>query len=566
MDKDLLQHYESLRAAAFNIYDLKDAGKYITDKTYLDGQRFSFADYPFQEAFLSDTSRNICSMKPAQVGMSEIVARYCLALCRIIPMFTSIYVAPFATDAAQFMNTRIKRIIEESPDLKAALDRAQDNTEIKGISTGLLYATGASGTTAGLSIPADMLIFDELDKANPDIIGRYSSRLRASKYKLTRKLSTPTLKGRGIELACQTTQRHHFVCKCNHCNEVFIPDYESQVVIPGFDGKKKEITKELLPRIRWREAVLLCPRCKLVPDLNFEHRFWLVENPSEDFDGDVSYIISPFDAPKVHTAASITKEITTYNTYGEAQNQVLGKVSTDVEDQLTADDVEGCKALFPLHSSNLHAMGCDMGLTCHIVIGRVSSDGILLIVHRERIPMTEFEDRRITLAREYRVLVTVVDMYPYTDMVYRMARTDKNLYGAIYSVTKGAPAFALKKVEEDKIEGKLPQNQVLINRTLVFDELMHDIKKKKLIWAATGDHTDATYVAHILDMKRVQIFDKHNELHYVWEKSKAAVDHFHHANLYLKVAWGLMATASRDVPLNIPFLKKFKVVQQLPPN
>lgn len=563
MDDDLQKHFDALRAAAFNVYDLKDAAKYITEKTYLNGQRFTYAEYPFQEAFLSDTSHNICTMKPAQVGMSEIVARYCLALCKTIPHFTAIYVAPFSTDAAQFMNTRIKRIIEESPDLKLALDKALDNTEIKGIATGMLYARGASGTTSALSIPADLIIFDELDKSNPHIVGQYSSRLRASKYKLTRKLSTPTLKGRGIELACQTTQRNHFVCKCHRCNEVFIPDYEEHVKIPGFDGKKKEITRELLPKIRWKEAVLLCPRCGKEPNLHFEHRFWLVENPSEDYNGDVSYIISPFDAPKVHTPASITREITTYNSYGEAQNQVLGKVSTDTEDQLTEEDIKGCRVEFPTQSSGLHAMGCDMGLTCYIIIGRMTLEGMFIIVHRETVSLTEFETRRSALIREHRVLVTVMDMYPYTDMVYRLSKLDKNLYGGIYHPDKKMPAFSVKKVTEDLSEGKLPKNQALINRTLAFDELMYLIKKRFFVWSAKDDVQDAIYISHMLDMKRVQIFDKNQELNYVWEKSKQGVDHWHHANLYCLTAARLMPTASRDVPLPIPIILKFKVKQPL---
>lgn len=560
LQKDVERYFENLYAAAFNIYNLGDAARYISEKTYRNGQLFSYADYPFQEQALSDTTRNINFMKPAQVGCSEMMARYALALCRIIPCFTTIYVAPFSHDANIFMNTRVNPVIKDSPDLRDALDRNLDNTEIKGFGSSLLFARGASGTTQALSIPADMLIFDELDKANLDIVGQYSSRLRASPWKLTRKLSTPTLANRGIHKATLTSHRWHWVCRCHHCNEVFIPNYEEMVDIPGFSGEKKEINKENLPLIRWEEAVLRCPKCKLVPNLTKEHRFWLCENPTENFKDEVSYIINPFDAPKVHTAASITREITNYNTYGEAQNQVLGTVSTDTQAQLTEEDINACKVTVPLTSGDLHCLGADMGLVCTVMIGRLTQDGLLLVVHREKVLMQNFEVRRRELCAAYNVLMSVIDIQPYTDMVHRIQQYDKNAYGGIYHGQVGAPAFAIKKVAEDLEDGKLPINQARIHRTLGFDELLYMFKNRTIVWAAQDDRLDTEFVNHCLDQKRCQVFDKHNELIYTWEKSDKQIDHFHHALLYLLTACRLMPTVSRDVAFSsMPLIKSFRV-------
>ncbi len=61
-------------------------------------------------------------------------------------------------------------------------------------------------------------------------------------------------------------------------------------------------------------------------------------------------------------------------------------------------------------------------------------------------------------------------------------------------------------------------------------------------------------------MKRVQTFDKFQELVYTWEKSEKGVDHWHHTTLYLLTACRLMPTVSRNIAFtNMPIIRTFKV-------
>ena len=94
IDPGIQQHIDRMFAAAFNTYDLQDAVRYIEEKTYLAGQRFSFKHHEFQKEILSDTSKTLYVQKCAQVGMSEAMARYALATCRIIPYFSVILTMP----------------------------------------------------------------------------------------------------------------------------------------------------------------------------------------------------------------------------------------------------------------------------------------------------------------------------------------------------------------------------------------------------------------------------------------------------------------------------------------
>ncbi|MFA9216812.1 MAG: phage terminase large subunit family protein, partial [Sphingomonadaceae bacterium] len=206
-DPEIREHLARLGTALFNTYDLGDVVRYLEEKTYLKGDRFSFKDHEFQGEILSDTSKTVYVQKCAQIGMSEAMARYALAVARIMPYFSVILTMPFSADASNFSKTRLTPIIDESPDLRESMDRDLDNTEIKGIGSSLIYTRGCSGLTSAISVPADMLIHDEVDRSDPDALGQYQSRIKHSSFKLTREFGTPTLEGVGIALKMKTARR-----------------------------------------------------------------------------------------------------------------------------------------------------------------------------------------------------------------------------------------------------------------------------------------------------------------------------------------------------------------------
>ena len=134
------------------------------------------------------------------------------------------------------------------------------------------------------------------------------------------------------------------------------------------------------------------------------------------------------------------------------------------------------------------------------------------------------------------VMLVVMDSQPYTDVVIRMQKMDKNLYGAVYSNSKKLESYAIKMFEGDANEGKLPIHTCQINRDKAFDMLLGSIKSGEMVWAPTSEEDDELFVKHCLDMRRIQIFDEHQELTWSWVKTKDAQDHYHHSLLYLYVA------------------------------
>ena len=560
--------FQAIKDGVNDNWDLGDAARFITEHTYLRGTKYSFLDHEFQKTIVSDTARVINVQKCSQIGMSEIMARWGVAVSCMIPDFATIVTFPFSGDAADFAKTRIDPFIEGSPKLVEMVDHQLNNSEMKRFGTSLMYFRGTNGKTQAISIPADCIISDEIDRSDPHVLSQYMSRLTHSKHKLRRNFSTPTQNGFGIAKEMETSMRLHNLCCCNHCNHWFKPDYFEHVKIPGFDGDLKALNKATLPKTRFLEAVLLCPACFKVPDLGPEHREYVVENTLSTHEAR-GYFVSPFDAPKIVTPVDLLKASTAYARYSEFVNQNLGLTSEDVSESLTILDMN--KAMAPMGSdfrcSQLHAMGIDMGLICYVTIGRITVEGQFIVAYRERVPLGQLEERKKLLCAQWKVMLVVMDSQPYVDIVIRMQRADRNLYGAVYSNSRRLETFMIKMFEGDEMEGKLPIHTAQINRDKAFDMLLGVIKQGEMVWASMGPDDDEMFIKHCLDMRRVQVFDNNQELVWTWIKTKDANDHYHHSLLYLYVACMLRGTVNRNIAFQgVPLISKFAVKHKIEPD
>ena len=557
-------HLSRLRAGVYQTYGLADVPEWITKNTRLKGRPFNFVGHEFQTRILSDTSVEVNVQKCSQIGLSEIQARWTLAACRIIPGFSVIYTMPFSQDAENFCRTRVDPIINDSKDLKFAVNGDLNNSRIKQFGDSFIYFRGTNGDTQAISIPADAIVSDEIDRSLPDVLTQYQSRLTHSPWRLRRNFSTPTIPGYGIAKKMETSRRFKNLCTCHHCGEGFIPSYYDHIKIPGFDGDLREVDKPQLARIRWQEAKLLCPKCGKEPSLEPEHRQWVQENTLEQHDA-AGYMISPFDAPMIISPSFLVQASCAYTKSTEFVNQNLGLTAQDADESLTLEDFVRATVHTPLKDSGLYAMGVDMGQTCRITIGRLEGDQ-LIVVHRERCVLGKLEERLPVLYAEYRVVMKVFDAQPYVDLIMRLQARDQNMFAAVFVTSKNIEAFTLKDQTGDQFEGKLQVRQAQINRNKAFDELASLIKGKKSadknapriggLLVQSSEENDL-FNAECLDMKRIQKWDKDMEAHFVWEKIEDAQDHYHHSLLYLYCAarlrglaqgvfaWPMLATSFR---------------------
>lgn len=556
MDSIQSFHLERLKAATINKLSMENIPEWLCKNTFLNGQSYNFHDHEYQEKILRDTSPEIVIRKCAQVGMSETSARLALALVGMIPHYTVIYTLPTATFASVFMNTRVNPIIQSSPFLSDAVSSDTDNASVKRLGDSYLYLKGAASSNAAISVPANCIISDESCFSDQTILSQYYSRLRHAKDPKMIDLSTPTAPGWAIDEKFTASRRYFNFCKCQHCNHLFIPDYYKHVRIPGFNKDLKFITAANLFEFPWKQAYLECPSCGREPSLQPAHREWVCENPTESHSA-VGYQVSPFDAPNIMTVPRLVQESTKYLKQTDFMNFGLGLPAEDEESTLLASELDAMIVANPGLGACSYVMGMDMGLTCHAVIIGCTSDGMRFIAHTERIPVGEVRVRRRELQKRWRLRMTVVDSLPYTETVLSFQNECRNLYGSVYVNSKSLETHRVVEKDEDAKTAQLTVRQVNINRSVALDLLMDEIKGGELL--KVSDENDAIWKEQMRDMKRVKEYSNETgELSYVWKKSTAGNDHFHHATLYASTASKILGASRGTMPIPMT-TRKFKV-------
>ena len=517
---------------------------------------FSSIHY-FQREILDDTARINNVIKPAQIGITTVTIAYMLAALVTQRRMNVIYALPSASDAQKMSTTKINPLIYASPEVERLLNSEVNSNELKQIGDNFLYIRGTKSETAALSVSADILILDELDRCDPDTVKQFRSRLQASPHKIVRQFSTPTFEGVGISKEAETSRRYRHFATCKHCEHTWLPTYHKDIVIPGSSLPMEEINRHNLKDLNWRQARWNCPSCHKDPMIDKSRLQWVCENPLDNYEAN-TYYITPVTAYGVLTPDYLVRSSTEFNTRAEFLNQVLGETASESNDQLTLLDIEKAISDAELDSTSLHFFGADMGLTCTVAIGRLTLEDQLVVVHREQVPLASFETRRRELCRKYKCLVSVHDAFPYTDLVMRMTGYDPNAYGATFVTTKSPEMFTVQQKEETPKEGKLNLRLAKVNRTAALDALLAKFKRGEVVLQSCDK--DAVYTKQYLDLRRSQVFDKSGELQFQWQKSSEGDDHGFFALLYLLVACKLHGTAARSIlPKGVPMVSSFRM-------
>lgn len=551
-------HLQRLRQATTNRLGRKDAADWIEQNTFINGRKFSFAGHEYQRRILEEESPEIVVKKSAQTGISEMSLRLAAATMGVMPApFAVGYTLPTFSFATTYAATRFDPIVTTSPVLQGMMSSADvDNATTKTFGPGkAVYFKGAAVGNAAISTTLDFLIHDELSFSDPEIIGDYHSRVLHSPYKWKLKLSTPTWPGDAIDTEFQNSRRHYNLVRCCHCNHLFIPDYFKHVRIPGFKGELEEISKDSLHKIRYQDAFIECPNCAKEPNLAPAHREWVCENPSENHMA-AGFQVSPFDAPTIVTPSSLVIASTSYASMSKFRQFSLGQCAQDADQGFTEDDLERMSVQLVQSPFATHFMGVDLGLYCHIAVGGMDYEGRLGVVHWERVHLSKFRERFAALIAEYRCVVQVSDVQPYTDLIMSLTDEYPNLYGGSFVTRQGMDLFEVRVKEEDPDKAQLNVRQVMLNRNALLDKLLAD-GRVGMIWMRKTQEWSLVK-SHLQDLKRAQATLRNGEFSSTWVKSSKAQDHFHFALLYLYVAAQLRGLVGGGMPI-VPGLSTMRL-------
>ena len=548
-------HMQRLRAATTDRMTLANIPEWITKNTFINGKPYSFFQHEYQERILRDQSQETVTRKCSQVGLSETTARKALALCGLTRGYTVAYTLPTAAFAATFMRTRIDPLIQSSPYLNSLIHTTTDNAEVKRFGDSFLYLKGCQSENAPISVPCDHLIHDEIDFSSSETISQYQSRLTHSPYKRKDKLSTPTLPNRGIDYEFQRSRRHFNMVKCNHCNHWFMPSYYDHVVVPGWDGKLDEITKNNLHETQYKDAYLACPSCGGEPSLLPEHREWVCENATQSYVA-AGYQVTPFDCGLI-LPSYLVEASTQYKKTTDFVNFGLGLPAEDSESVLARSELEACVISDPGPVACSHVMGLDVGMVSWCIISAVTGDQKMTIVHVEAIPAGRLRERFKELMKQYRVRMAVIDALPFTETVLALQAVFKNLFAAIFMRSKNLETFNLRDRDEDSKGGVQELRQVNVNRDKAMDALMETIRSGGV--EKVSDEFDEQWVQHCTAMARIKEWTPDSEMSYVWRKPDSGDDHLWFATLFAHIASQILGVSKNTGVRVSPILGSFKV-------
>lgn len=566
---DLFAIFQRTRDAILQQYDFSQLPKWALENIKLNGQNLSFKGREYQKRILESTAPEVVVQKCSQVGISELMLIKNLALCNIVDGFNCIYTLPTATFAQRVMKTRIDPLIQGSKLLTERVSKTLDNASVKGFGNSLLYLSGTNNDNAVISVPSDCNTVDELDFSLLEMVEKLQSRLTASPWGFWNYLSTPTVEGFGISKKFSLTRRHYNYCKCCHCNHYFIPSYLDHVRIPDYSGPLLNITSQMLNTINWQAATLFCPNCQKPADLSIEHRHWVCENPDDlGFKGE-GFQIYPTDAPEIIKMSDLVLWSTRFVSKTQFQNFHLGITAEDTDSGLNDTDLAIMRSVGEHKLHGHKVFGIDLGLVCHIVVAVTNVEDKLTVIELHQVPYTDLETTLRKLIRIHRPKIILSDSQPYVETIYRLQRTIKNLYGAIYSPKRTMQMFSLRDSEEDRSKGVLRVRQVDINRNFAFNTLMGSIREG-YIGIAPNIPNSELFDEHLKDMKRVPtggrkvITEETSNAEveaYQWVKTSGN-DHFHHATLYAYIAMHLVRLDYHRSSVSPLFVSSFRIKNQ----
>ncbi|HZC81734.1 MAG TPA: phage terminase large subunit family protein, partial [Nitrospiraceae bacterium] len=291
-------------------------------KIVLGGRRFSFEGHEYLKDLYDETAQHIVLMKGAQVGGTIWGLLRSIHAC--MNGLTTIYYFPTKTDVLEFSKARVSPLIDENQFLSEIMNNT-NTAGVKRIGAAPIYFRGMQSPVGLKSVPADMLVFDELDESDPHAKAMAKERLAHSDYKWVIELSNPSIPDYGIDEMYQQSDQRHWTLKCPGCGEWVCLDRE-------FPKRLGEEVRIILPRGDGT-FYRACPTCQ--KELDLAQGQWVPVFPRRKIHG---YAISQMISSKVDPG-DILREYLTTTFAGNFYNMKLGMPYSDLELKLDTASV-----------------------------------------------------------------------------------------------------------------------------------------------------------------------------------------------------------------------------------
>jgi hypothetical protein len=468
----------------------------------LDGHPFTFQRHEYLREPYQDNHPHQVEMKAAQMGITSKAMLKAVYGARFKGYRGILYLFPSKSDVTDFSKGRIDPLIQENPDTIGSWIRDTDAANIKRIWNAFLYLRGMKSRVGLKSVPADLVIFDELDEAPQNAVDMAMERMAHSEYKEVMKLSNPTLPDYGIDKAFQETDQRYWLLKCQRCGEYTCLE---------------DTFPDCLLEVKGR-VIRACSKCK--GELKPAVGEWVAKRPSvRDKRGyHYSQLFSQFVDP-----AEILHQFRTTTNLTDFYNLKIGIAYVEAQNRLSIHEVldlcgsEGIASEDP----GLCFMGVDQGADLHVVIGKKARQRAGKLIHLGVYKDWEELDR---LMKNFQVSRCVVDALPETRNARAFAQRHKGRVYLNYYNEYQRGSYAWNDAELI----------VQCNRTESLDASHNEIMNSQIILPKECEIVKV-FAQHLHNMaKKLEEDEETGSKRYVYVK--LGPDHFRHAFNYEAMA------------------------------
>lgn len=488
--------------------------------------QWSFTHHPWLRAMHDAETVYVWGQKAAQMGYTETVLNKVFYEIDINGV-NALYVLPAKTpDASDFSASRFDPAVEMSPHLQRLFTDVK-NIGHKRAGAVNVYIRGSRSRAGLKSVPAALIILDELEEMTQDNIPLVFERASGQIDKQIWGISTPTIDQEGINKYYELSTKEHFFFPCPHCRK------STELVFPD------SLVVDDDPHLICKECKQTLPHEQKIDFLN--QGFWVAERTDrEDRGFYINQMYSMTVTPRELGEAYIKAQSNAADEQ-EFYNSKLGLPHVVAGARVLSAEIDGCRGEFVNGTVpsvvGIITMGVDVGAWLHYEVdswyfpaSMYTND--LNIEAKCRVidfgKVRNFEELDL-LMRRYQVQHCVIDAQPERRKSFEFAqRFDGYVKMCFYGPGISGKSIAL---------GQEVEHSITVDRTSWIDMALSRFRNKTI---ALPRDINLEYKDHITAPVRVYERGKDgNPVARYVEGSKA--DHYTHARVYNELALNFAA-------------------------
>lgn len=462
------------------------------------GSPLEFRDHKFLIEPIADMTPEQVIMKPSQVGWTVCVGIVkSLWLARYLKA-NIIYTMPSRTAIKDFVSPKVDPIIAQNLIFQSWLGKT-DSAALKAVGDRFIYFRGSWEESAAISISADALINDEVDRSNQKVLATYRTRLDASARERPElgfvwQWSNPSIPGFGVHEQWELSDQKHWFVKCPHCN------YEYYMKFPD--------------NINFKREIYICAKCKKhLSDEARRNGRWVVKHKGREISG---YWLSQLIVPWIPASEIIKKSKKDPSIF---YNFCLGLPYLSKDQSVSRQTITGCIRQ-TINPRTGVVIGIDNGITKTVVLGNVH--GIFKIYETK-----SWEDIEEDLVKYS--ATAICDLNPYPNTPRKLVA---KYPGRFFTCTFNDAQRDLKVIKWGK---KDRRGTVLVDRTKMIDLLVAELIQKEVSFNLTLTDLEQ-YIYDWCQLYRIIETSPKGIQRAVWKTIENKRDHFAFATLYWRVA------------------------------